>query len=93
MSNNRFAGVAMIIMVASFAGGVSVGRGSTKKADIVEMSEGEFLRYQSKTAEQDMLRSLMLSEQRDQVRRNHRVENEISRQDKLDLIDIIKGVK
>tara|TARA_R100000656_G_scaffold9857_1_gene10578 strand:+ start:949 stop:1224 length:276 start_codon:yes stop_codon:yes gene_type:complete len=91
MSNNRFVGVAMIIMVASFAGGVSVGRGSIKKADVVEMSENEFRRHQSRTAEQDMIRSLMLSEQRDQVRRNHRVE--ISNQDRIDLVNIIKGAE
>jgi len=80
----------MIVMVASFAGGVSVGRDSVKKADVVEMSENEFLRHQQKTAEQDMLKSLMLSEQRAQARRDH--ENSISEKDKTDLIGIIKGV-
>lgn len=89
MSNNHFAGVAMIVMVASFAGGVSVGRDSMKKADVVEMSENEFRRHQHRIAEQDMVKSLMLSEQRAQARRDHK--NSISGQDKEDLIGIIKG--
>ena len=91
--DNRFLAVAALVMAAAFVGGVCIGKGSLSNGDIIGMSESGFLRHQQKTAEQDMLRSLMLSEQRDQVRRNHRVENEISRQDKLDLIDIIKGVK
>jgi len=91
--DNRFLAVAALVMAAAFVGGVCIGKGSLSNGDIIGMSESGFLRHQQKTAEQDMVRSLMLSEQRAQVRRNHRVENEISRQDKLDLIDIIKGVK
>jgi len=87
MSNNKFIGVAMIVMVAAFAGGVSVGRDSVEKPDVVKMSENEFRRHQSKTAEQDMIKSLMLSEQRAQIRRDHK----ISGRDKEDLIGIIKG--
>ena len=89
MSNNHFAGVAMIVMVASFAGGVSVGRDSMEKADVVKMSENEFRRHQHRIAEQDMVKSLMLSEQRAQARRDYK--KSISGQDKEDLIGIIKG--
>ena len=55
------------------------------------MCESGFLRHQQKTAEQDMVRSLMLSEQRAQVRRDHKIE--ISNQDRIDLVNIIKGAE
>tara|TARA_R100000750_G_scaffold108_4_gene202 strand:+ start:1117 stop:1389 length:273 start_codon:yes stop_codon:yes gene_type:complete len=89
--DNQFLAVAALVMAAAFVGGVCIGKGSASSTDIVEMSENEFRQHQSRAAEQDMLKSLMLSEQRAQIRRDHK--DEISRQDKLDLIDIIKGVK
>ena len=93
MSNNKFIGVAMIVMAAAFVGGICVERSFASGEDIAGMSENEFRQHQVRTVERDMVRSLMLSEQRAQVRRDRKNENEISRQDKLDLIDIIKGVE
>ena len=89
--DNRFLAVAALVMAAAFVGGVCVGKGSLSNGDIIGMSESGFLRYQQKTAEQDMVRSLMLSEQRAQVRRDHKIE--ISNQDRIDLVNIIKGAE
>jgi len=89
--DNRFLAVAALVMAAAFVGGVCIGKGSLSNGDIIGMSESGFLRHQQKTAEQDMVRSLMLSEQRAQVRRNHKIE--ISNQDRLDLVNIIRGAK
>jgi len=89
--DNRFLAVAALVMAAAFVGGVCVGKGSLSNGDIIGMSESGFLRHQQKTAEQDMVRSLMLSEQRAQVRRDHKIE--ISNQDRIDLVNIIKGAE
>ena len=91
--DNQFLAVAAFVMIVAFVGGVCVGKSSASGEDIIGMSENEFRQHQVRTTERDMVRSLMLAEQRAQVRRDHKSENEISRQDKLDLIDIIKGVK
>ena len=89
--DNRFLAVSALVMAAAFVGGVCIGKGSLNNGDIIGMSESEFRQHQSKTAEQDMVRSLMLSEQRAQIRRNHKIE--ISNQDRLDLVNIIRGAK
>ena len=91
--DNQFLAVAAFVMIVAFVGGVCVGKSSASGEDIISMSDNEFRQHQVRTTERDMVRSLMLSEQRAQVRRDHKNKNEISRQDKLDLIDIIKGVK
>ena len=88
--NGRFLAVTILVMIVAFSGGVSVGRDSVKKVGVAAMSDREFMRHQKDSAEQDMIRSLMLSEQRAQTRRDSK-RNEISGEDKEDLIGIIKG--
>lgn len=88
--DGKFLAVTILVMIAAFSGGISVGRNSVKKAGVAAMSEGEFIRHQKKAAEQDMIRSLMLSEQRAQVRHDSK-NDEISTEDREDLIGIIKG--
>jgi len=78
-----------VFLMAAFVSGVYVGKKSVEIPDIVEMDETEFRQHESKVKRDEAIRSLMLSEQRAQVRRDYR--KSISGKDKEDLIGIIKG--